>query len=332
MTRVFVSEILCGGGWVEPGRFGDWASALLGEAWAMLSAIAADFAAIPDVRVVTLLDERWTHLSLDPCVQVIRVDSTSEPLAFRELASQSDYALVIAPEIDGVLHRRCTWAQDAGARLLGPSPDAVALTADKLALARHWQAAGVPTPATVPRNAKPPPFPPPWIVKPRWGAGSHGISILPSPAASGGEGMGVRGDGSIIQPLIPGQPASVAFLIGPNQTIALPTCWQHLDDSMQYHGGSVPIPPELSIRARSVASAAIASIPGLFGYVGVDVLLGEQDMAIEINPRLTTSYIGLRQLSKTNLAEAMLRVVLGKRVELQWHGSPATWSVNQLDA
>jgi predicted ATP-grasp superfamily ATP-dependent carboligase len=101
---------------------------------------------------------------------------------------------------------------------------------------------------------------------------------------------------------------------------------------MQYHGGSVPIPPELSIRARSVASAAIASIPGLFGYVGVDVLLGEQDMAIEINPRLTTSYIGLRQLSKTNLAEAMLRVVLGKRVELQWHGSPATWSVNQLDA
>jgi predicted ATP-grasp superfamily ATP-dependent carboligase len=382
MTQVFVSEILCGGGWVEPARATGWAPALLGEAWAMLSAITADFATIPGLQVVTLLDQRLTHRSLDPRVQTIRVNSTREPLAFRELASQSDFALVIAPEIDGVLHQRCLWAQEAGARLLGPSPDAVALTSDKLALDRHWQAVGVPTPVSLPFTDASPPFPPPWIVKPRWGAGSQGIefipphpqplsprsggrgeeesplptppiskegrktkcrdfespfgsqahSVLPSPPASGGEGLGVRADGSIIQPLIPGQPASVAFLIGPRQTIALPPCWQHLDDKMHYFGGSTPIPPEYSFRARSVASAAISSIPGLFGYVGVDVLLGEQDMAIEINPRLTTSYIGLRQLSKSNLAEAMLRIVQGQDVALSWGDSPVTWNCPEPEA
>ncbi|MFL5341148.1 MAG: hypothetical protein ACJ8F7_13455, partial [Gemmataceae bacterium] len=33
---------------------------------------------------------------------------------------------------------------------------------------------------------------------------------------------------------------------------------------------------------------------------------------IEINPRLTTSYIGLRELAETNLAEVMLRLAEGR--------------------
>ena len=46
--------------------------------------------------------------------------------------------------------------------------------------------------------------------------------------------------------------------------------------------------------------------------------LGEEDQVIEINPRLTTSYIGLRALAETNLAEAMLRVADGDDVVLRW--------------
>ena len=40
----------------------------------------------------------------------------------------------------------------------------------------------------------------------------------------------------------------------------------------------------------------------------------------EINPRLTTSYIGLRQLARTNLAETWLRLFQGETVDdLDWH-------------
>jgi predicted ATP-grasp superfamily ATP-dependent carboligase len=64
-------------------------------------------------------------------------------------------------------------------------------------------------------------------------------------------------------------------------------------------------------------------VPGLSGYVGVDVVLGDddRDWAIEINPRLTTSYVGLRAIAKFNLAEAMLAVVQDQPLpEIAWHG------------
>ena len=53
-------------------------------------------------------------------------------------------------------------------------------------------------------------------------------------------------------------------------------------------------------------------ISGLWGFVGVDLILGadaegREDLAIEINPRLTTSYVGLRALLHGNLAGLMLR-------------------------
>jgi predicted ATP-grasp superfamily ATP-dependent carboligase len=295
----------------------------------MLAAATADFAVIPDVKVTALLDDRLCDRLLDPRVELIRVDAGSEPLAFRDAAAHADFTLVIAPEIDGILHQRCIWAAGAGAKLLGPSPDAVALTSDKLALARHWLAAGVPTPSTLPRANDSPPFPPPWIVKPRRGAGSVGIRIVrPHPHSPASGGVGVRGveDDAIIQPLIPGEAASVAYLIGPNQTIALPPCWQHFDAQFHYLGGSTPIPHDFSIRATAIARRAIDAVPGLRGYVGVDIVLGEADMAIEINPRLTTSYIGLRQLAESNLAEALLRIVRGEPAELRWRDASIHFS------
>jgi predicted ATP-grasp superfamily ATP-dependent carboligase len=196
------------------------------------------------------------------------------------------------------------------------------LCSDKLALARHWHATSVPTPPTVSRTDHPPPFSSPYIVKPRFGAGSQGIDIFPSPHDRVG-----KGDDEIIQPLIPGFAASVAFLIGPNQSVALPPCAQHLDDGFHYLGGSTPIPADLATRATSIARSAIAGIPGLCGYIGVDVVLGERDWAIEINPRLTTSYLGLRQLCAGNLADALLRVVRGEQVELAWKANSFEWRV-----
>ena len=132
----------------------------------------------------------------------------------------------------------------------------------------------------------------------------------------------------IIQPLVPGRAASVAFLVGPNQTLALPPCWQHLDDHFHYRGGSTPIPERSAFRACSIAREAIANVPGMHGYVGVDLVLGEKDWAIEINPRLTTSYIGLRRLAETNVAEALLRIVQGKPVALLWRESGVDFSAS----
>jgi predicted ATP-grasp superfamily ATP-dependent carboligase len=61
-----------------------------------------------------------------------------------------------------------------------------------------------------------------------------------------------------------------------------------------------------------LAGRLAATIPGLWGYVGVDlVLTREGPVILEINPRLTTSYCGLGRALGINTA-AMVLSLLGR--------------------
>jgi predicted ATP-grasp superfamily ATP-dependent carboligase len=58
----------------------------------------------------------------------------------------------------------------------------------------------------------------------------------------------------------------------------------------------------------------------------VDLVLGadpagRDDHVIEVNPRLTTSYLGLRRALEANLAGAMLRLATGQ--PWAWSGRPS---------
>ncbi|HEV3003063.1 MAG TPA: ATP-grasp domain-containing protein, partial [Pirellulales bacterium] len=76
------------------------------------------------------------------------------------------------------------------------------------------------------------------------------------------------------------------------------------------------------------------------GYLGVDLVLGgpddgSDDVVIEINPRLTTSYIGLRAACRENLAAAMLALAVrqpynltfrDQRIEFSADGNSGGWA------
>lgn len=324
MTRVFVYEWCCATARGDAPR----AASLSAEGRAMLAAAVDDFRRVLGVEVRTLLGAGLRDTANWPDVAVTRV-SDDEPAAFRAAAEHADHALVIAPEFDRILEDRCRWAIEAGATLLGPSPAAVALAADKLALARHLESAGVPTPETRPAMDSVDGLgPPPWVVKPRLGAGSQETYLV-----SGGHVRHHPGTvrGMIVQPFVPGRAASVAFLIGPRQTIALAPAWQDLSPDCRFHyrGGSAPLPAELAERAVHVARRAVDAVEGLAGYVGVDVVLGDGDSVIEINPRLTTSYVGLRALAIDNLMEMLLRLVRGESVAPpRWHDGGVCWTAD----
>ena len=137
-----------------------------------------------------------------------------------------------------------------------------------------------------------------------------------------------RGEGEAkqyrLEQFCPGLSASVAVLCGPVGNTALQPCEQRLDlKTFEYLGGNTPISEEHAKRAKSLALAAIEAMPPTTGYVGVDLVLGDrndgsQDVVIEINPRLTTSYVGLRQACRQNLAQAMLDVACGRPVDLSF--------------
>lgn len=249
--------------------------ALLPEGRAMRDAVTVDFHAVPGVNLVPWSEAGWADV-LPKC----------------------DAVLLIAPESDSTLSRLAVLVEAAGVRLLGPTPEAIRLCSDKLTLARHWQHHGVPTPATTLVDIEPASYP--VVVKPRDGAGSCDTVLCRNLE----EFRATRTPNAIVQQYHSGVAASVAFINGE----ALPPCRQIQSDDgrFQYLGGECPLPPDLAERAIRIATQAVACVPGLVGYVGVDVVLGETDVAIEINPRLTTSYVGLRVMVPMNLAGLML--------------------------
>jgi predicted ATP-grasp superfamily ATP-dependent carboligase len=169
-------------------------------------------------------------------------------------------------------------------------------------------------------------------MKPRFGAGSQATFLVRNVddlAQTWSPAFHECPDAEfVVQSHVHGQPASVALLLGRDQTIALAPGWQRLssDGRFHYRGGSLPLPASLAQRAKNLARQAIAGIDGLQGYVGVDLVLGDDgvDFAIEINPRLTTSYLGLRQLSQQNLADLIVKTVRGE------HVSPVDWAKGEV--
>jgi len=132
----------------------------------------------------------------------------------------------------------------------------------------------------------------------------------------------------ILQSFVIGTAASVAFLIGPAGVVPLPPCYQSVSPAtnFRYDGGETPIPSALAARAVALGRRAVEAVPGLHGYVGVDLVLGpdpagNSDVAIDINPRLTTSYVGLRALAVGNLGRAILAVCGGNSPE-PWGWKP----------
>ncbi len=83
----------------------------------------------------------------------------------------------------------------------------------------------------------------------------------------------------------------------------------------KYNGGVVPFDDARKAEAFAAAEKIVKSFHDLRGYVGVDFVLTEEEpVAIEVNPRLTTSYVGLSQVANFNPAQAILNAVLARKL------------------
>jgi predicted ATP-grasp superfamily ATP-dependent carboligase len=323
-TTIFLYEYITGGGMFSAAPPQAPAGSLLREGAAMVTALAEDFLRLPDTTVFLLRDTRLDPLRLPPADVRAVSSAADERAAVQHCARQAEWTVVIAPEFEAALETRAQWVVAAGGRLLSPSPAVIALAADKHRCAEHLRQCGISTPVgrlITPGHPLPTDFPYPAVLKPRDGAGSLGVQWIADAQAS--YESGELGRVARLERFCPGRAASVAVLCGPQGCWPLPACRQCLstDGRFQYLGGETPLAAALSDRAQRLALAAIADLPATCGYLGVDLVLGDDstgraDVVVEINPRLTTSYVGLRQLLRTNLAGALLAVAKGGAVEL----------------
>lgn len=326
--RVFVYEWATGGGLL--GDPDEGVAKLAAEGRAMADAVAADFESA-GVTVAMLRDTRLVDNEGTPDerqhVNIVGVCSPKErDRQLDHLCRRCDATVLIAPEFGGTLLNAARRVEALGVRLLSPSSRFIALTGNKQRTCEQLAEAAVPVPDAEAYGAgtQPPPDAVlPCVVKPVDGAGSVGSRVIQaaadwSPVPSGG----VR-----VERYIPGQAASVAVIGGPAGVVAGPAMTQRVsvEGDLRYLGGESIGDERLNSRARRLALRAVSACPPLVGYAGVDLVLGADpsgaaDVVIEINPRLTTSYCGLRHTVAENPARAMIEAAGGQPVSLTPNG------------
>lgn len=329
--RILVHEYFSGGGLA--GR--DIPAPLAREGSAMLTALVADLAAIDGHRIVTTADPRFPPAApagVD-VVTLSRMKSTRGTLP-DALLSSVDAVWLIAPETDRCLERLTARAERKGVALFGSGSAAIRRASNKAALPRLLAHHGVLHPKTRVIHSSRAGWKEklkiaarelgyPLVVKPARGAGCEGVSLARDARELGPAVAMVRrtkGVGRLLlQRYVRGVAASVSLMADGRRAVALATNAQWirsragmLSRPFVYRGGMTPLEHPLARRAGELAVRACEAIPGLRGYVGVDLLLTDSEVfVIEVNPRLTTAYLGVRSALDENVAAMALAACAG---------------------
>jgi predicted ATP-grasp superfamily ATP-dependent carboligase len=307
------------------------AAAIAGEGGAMLMALVADAAKCHTISLTVLIDAS-APLPIPIGTrgpQLVMVPPGQEASLLCREAAAHDWTLIVAPETDGILVARVSAARASGGKVAASGQDFLATASSKQATVLQLAAAGVPVPAgrlLAAGEPLPDGFYLPAVQKAVDGVGCDGFAVL------AGQPAPVGSDPRRVEAFVPGVPVGVSCLCGPRGITVLPPVLQHFSAGQGFSGGSVPVSPTLSRRAEELARRAITALsrPGrtgdpsqwqAAGWVGVDMILaapadGSGDRVLEVNPRLTTSFVGLAQLSQSSLLAAILAAAGGE--EPQW--------------
>jgi predicted ATP-grasp superfamily ATP-dependent carboligase len=302
-VKIFVYEFFSGGGLA--GR--PLPPSLAGEGDMMVRALLRDLAELRGVEMLASRDERLPALAgLETIVPLPGEDALA--LYARGVAA-ADAAWPTAPETDRMLERLAVATIDAGRVLFGCRPDAVRLAASKRATAERLRQAGIAVVPTFTSTDEVPPLPGRWVVKPDDGAGCDDAIVLPDRRGAL-ECLAAAPGRLVAQPWIEGPALSLSLLCAEGFARLLCCNRQRVrvaDGRLALEGITVNAVPDGTGELAALGGRIAGAIPDLWGYVGVDlVATASGPVVLEINPRLTTSYCGLRPALQVNAAELVL--------------------------
>ncbi|PVX24571.1 MAG: hypothetical protein CW716_09790 [Candidatus Bathyarchaeum sp.] len=322
--------------YVSGGGYGDQkiSSSILSEGYGMLRSLISDCKTAGH-NVTTLLDSRLKEFSPpNQADNAIYVASPTELLTkLKEHSSAADGTYVIAPESNQVLEKLVESIEDSGGTSLNCSVDAIKRVSNKMKAYETLKKTGLKVPETVLLNINEKigtikqitkELGHPLVVKPLDGVGCDGISIIEDEDAIADATKKVAHESSnkqcIAQTMIRGKASSVCVMSTGDKVVAITLNSQFVtlgtpDEESGYLGGVVPFDHVLEKEALRAAEKAVEAVRGLRGYVGVDMILtDEEPVVMEINPRLTTSYIGLRRVANFNPAETIIDATINQKL------------------
>lgn len=279
----------------------------------MLRALVSDLVQVPGVEVITTRDARLPDPGLPAEVHYL-ADEQAFAAAWAGCLSAADAVWPIAPETDGILEDISRRVLQAGVTLLASPPGAVRIAASKQATAETLNRNGVPAVPVFPLDAIEHGAGQIWVVKPDDGVGCMGIRVVN--AAADLERLRPEFDAQrmfVAQHFVCGTPVSLCLLCQHGGARLLSTNLQRIavsNDEFVLLGCTVNARHVQDSGYQDLADAIAAAMPDLWGIVGVDLIVTPSGpQVLEINPRLTTSYVGLHRSLGINPARLVLELL-----------------------
>lgn len=307
---------------------------LLQEGLLMRDALLRDLAELKRFDLITMHDARFAPSAL------VKSSIAVEPGQFKEsfklAIDEVDMVWLIAPESDGTLlalSELCYEAESRGngALFLGSGFDTMLIGTSKTLCFEALQQANI---YTLPVYAgeemmqqdgyenllklnvhK-------WVAKPEDGAGCEGIQKFDSlQGLKDWIAQDERYLHYLAQPYQQGITASFSMLCRNGKAWLLSCNQQHIEcDGGQFKLTGVTVNGMLPYwqRFETIARKIAKMLPDALGCIGVDVIVDTDNNKIyvlEINPRLTTSYVGLYEALDYNPAKLILDCVLNDQFE-----------------
>ena len=233
--------------------------------------------------------------------------------AVERLAKESDAGIVIAPD-----DRLCALTElvEANTVNLGCPSDSVRICADKLLTSKMLSEKGIPVPSIVSTEEMEGSEDQCYVGKPRYGCASEQISILSGKEDRGALAFYERPD-YIITEFIKGDDVSSSVIAGNSAVLPLTINKQFIRKDgkrLLYEGGFVPY--QLGREAKNEIMRVSEKVVTLFrceGYVGIDFVVGEGGTAyvVDVNPRPTTSIVGIARVLNYEVAGLILQAKFG---------------------
>lgn len=312
----------------------------------MRDALLRDLNVLKQYQLITLHDMRLAPSEY--AQESMAVAAGEFKKVFRKALKQADLVWVIAPETDGVLlelTEHCLKAEEKAndAFLLGCGFDATLTGTSKSLCFEAMQAAHI---FTLPVYAGEDLMQPDyynslnqydslskknisqniskWVAKPEDGAGCEGVQVFDSLHDLK---LWITEDDRYLnylaQPYQAGVAASFSMLCRDGKSWLLSCNQQHITlDGSQFKLTGITVNGMLPYwqRFETIARKIAKMLPDALGYVGVDVIVDVENndkiYVVEINPRLTTSYIGLHEALNYNPAKLILDCVLNDKFEM----------------
>ncbi|MFT5132407.1 MAG: putative ATP-grasp superfamily ATP-dependent carboligase [Gammaproteobacteria bacterium] len=308
MKRIFICEFITCGGM----RDSDLPVSLLDDAECMFQALLSDLRQIACLDIITCRDDRLSAVA-ESVARITEADDVW--LQWKNCMDMADIVWIIAPETDGILLRLNKLARQSDCLLIACDDDAVILTSSKYATNEHLIKNGIPASLSKKLNEELIPGDGAWVIKPDDGVGSERCHFFETNTEILSWMQEIEDNSQYLQQrYIPGIPASLSVVYADHETLLL-SCNRQvmtlkqgkffnegivLNDMHEHHA-------EFETLAREIGK----HIPGLRGYVGIDVVMSDTGpIVLDINPRLTKSYVGLSKLLDVNIAELTINLLL----------------------